>query len=217
MSGSGSGEPCGNYICASEIENWPSGTTEEEQQALIEAMEALIEKITKTHFYPKAFDIRLNGNDKNRLFLPLSANIIVVSAVYLWGELLDSTWYTWDKNCVLVDLEQTWGPDVELDYKLGQVDVRGIFPKGYNNIRVIGAYGLAEVPSWVCLVAKILIQDQNDPTLYTHFTLASESIGDYSYSLGGGGGGVNDYPTGIVEADVWLRRFKRGKCIIMAP
>lgn len=216
MSGSsGEGEPCGNYICASDVDNWPSGTTEEEQQALIEAMEELIEKIAKTFFYPKTFDIRLNGNDKNRLFLPLSANIIAVTAVYVWGELLDTTWYTWDKNSILVDLEQAWGPDVELDYKLGQVDVKGLFPRGYNNIRVIGTYGLADVPAWVSLVAKILVQDQNDPTLYSHYTLASERIGDYSYSMGSAG--VVDYPTGIVEADTWLRRFKRGKSIIMAP
>jgi len=216
MSGSASGEPCGNYICASDIDNWPSGTTEEEQLAAIEAAEELIEKITKTHFYPKAFDIKLNGNNKNRLMLPLSANVLSVSAVYVWGEELDTTWYTWDVNSILLDEEGAWGGDIELAYKLGEIDVHGIFPYGLNNVRVVGTYGPATVPSWVIEVAKILVKDKNDPTLYAHYTLGSERIGDYSYDLGGGSV-LTDYPTGIAEADVWLRRFRRGKSIIMAP
>jgi hypothetical protein len=212
---SGSGDVCGNYICADDVDNWPSGTDEEDQLAAIETAEAMIEKVTKTHFYPKAFELRLNGNGKNRLVLPLQANIISVSAIYVWGVELDSTWYTWDNNSVLLDTESYGGSKVELAYQLGEVEGQGLFPRGLNNIHIIGVYGLAVVPSWVKDVAVILVKDKNDPALYAHYTGGSESIGNYSYNLGGGG--VADYPTGVVEADTWLRRFRRGKSILLAP
>jgi hypothetical protein len=215
MSGSesGSGLLCGHYICADDIENWPSGTEDDEKLATIEKMEALIEKVTKTHFYPKTFDIAINGNNKNRLFLPLSANILSVTAVYLYGILMDSSWYAWDHNSIFINPDaQT---DVELAYRLHRVEAAALFPHGYNNVRVIGLYGEADVPSWVKQVAGILIEDHNDPHIYAHAMLQSERIGNYAYSMGSAG--LAEYPTGVVEADKWLRRFRRGKAIIMAP
>jgi hypothetical protein len=214
MSGeSGSGLPCGHYICADDIENWPSGTDDEEKAAIIEKMEALIEKVCKTHFYPKAFDIAINGNDKNRLFLPLSANILSVTAVYLYGILMDPSWYTWDHNSIFINPDAA--SDVELSYRLHQVEAAALFPHGYNNVRIIGLYGEAVIPSWTAQVAQILVEDHNDPHLYAHATFQSERIGDYSNSMGSMG--IAEYPTGVIEADKWLRRFRRGKCIIMAP
>lgn len=206
---------CGNYICDTDISNWPSGTTDAQKEAAIRRAEEIIEAILHTHYYPKAFDIELNGNNKNRLFIPLKANVLTVTAVYVWGELLDPTWYTWDVNSIYINVSSGIGvSNIELAYRLSEIEVDGLFPHGYNNIHILGTYGSATVPQWIKDLAKILVQDINDPSLYTHY-LKSETIGNYSYSMGG----VYDVKgvTGIKEADDLLRLFKRGKCLIMAP
>lgn len=213
----GSGIPHGNYVTAEDIANWPSGTTADEMQAIIEKQEDLVEQICRTHFYPKAFDIELNGNDRNRLFLPLKADIITVSAVYLWGEEIDSTWYTWDAHSIYIDLREAVPFSAEMSYKLATLRTRAIFPYGYNNVRILGVYGLSVVPSWVKQVVVILVQDHNDPHMYTHYNLQAETMGRYSYTLGAGTTWKESNPTGVWEADRLLRYHKRRKCIIMSP
>jgi hypothetical protein len=215
MNGSGIALPCGNYICADDVDNWSPGTTDEEKLAIIQKMEGLMERAAGTHFYAKAFDVRVNGNDKNRLFLPLGADILAVSLISVWDIELETFYYTWNAQSVFIDLTGIGLTDLELRYKLSQVEARGIFPHGYNNVRVVGLYGKDPVPAWAKQVATILVRDHNDPRLYQHATLQSESIGNYSYSLGSGG--IAQYPTGVVEADKWLRLFGRGKMIMGAP
>jgi len=69
----------GKYITEDDIDNWPAESTAAERQVVIDEVEARVEKITKDYFYPKTFDIFLDGNDKNRLFLPIRQNILSIN------------------------------------------------------------------------------------------------------------------------------------------
>lgn len=95
----------GNYINSSDISTWPSGCDADCQAETIKFAEELVEKILCRHFYAKTFDISINGNDKNRLFLPLYADIIAVRHIYVGGIELAPSWYKWDENSVYLDLD----------------------------------------------------------------------------------------------------------------
>jgi hypothetical protein len=204
----------GHYISDLDIDNWPSGATDLEEQAVIDTAEAILDAALHTHYYPKPFDLRLNGNGQNRIFLPLKANILTVTYVSLWGELVDPSFYAFDNNSIYVNPESGAG-DAELSYLLSEFSQYAIFPRGYNNVRVKGTCGPASVPAWVKAVAVMLARDQNDPTLYTHY-LESESIGRYSYKIGAELAQAKGL-TGLKEADDIIKLFRRGKSILMAP
>jgi len=62
------------------------GETLADRQAVIDEVEAQVERITKDYFYPKAFHEFLDGNGKDRLFLSirqkiLSINYMIISQV----------------------------------------------------------------------------------------------------------------------------------------
>lgn len=216
-----SGDVCGCYLCASYIDNWPSGITAEEQQEIITKVEQLIDKVTETKWCGTPFDIKLNGNGKNRLFLPLATDILTVTNVYISCVELDASWYTWDVNSIYLDpcVSGSGSLSPELYYKLGEAMERGIFPRGYNNIWVIGTMGegeFADVPEAIKQAAVILAKWENDPTLYTYMGLKkSEKIGDYSYT--NLAGAEVDILTGVEEADMFLRLYVKRKPIVLAP
>jgi len=214
-----SGDVCGYYLCAGHIDNWPSGITAEEQQEIIDKVEQIIDKVTETTWGGEAFDIKLNGNGKNRLFLPLETDILTVTHVYISCIELDSSWYTWDINSIYLDpcTSGTGSLSPELYYKLGEAMDRGIFPRGYNNIWVKGTMGESvAVPEAIKQAAVILAKWENDPTLYTYTGLKkSEKIGDYAYT--NLATSEADILTGIAEADFYLRLYVKRKAILMAP
>jgi len=216
-----SGDVCGCYLCAGHIDNWPSGITEEEQQEIIDKVEQIIDKVTDTKWCGEAFDIKLNGNNKNRLFLPLASDILTVTHVYISCIELDSSWYTWDVNSIYLDPCTSGAGSLspELYYKLGEAMECGIFPRGYNNIWVKGTMGegvFADLPEAIKQAAVILARWENDPTLYTYTGLKkSEKIGDYSYT--NLATTEADVLTGIAEADFYLRLYVKRKPVLMAP
>ena len=113
-----SGDVCGAYLCAGHIDNWPSGITAEEQQEIITKVEQIIDKVTETKWGGEAFDIKLNGNNKNRLFIPLESDILTVTNVYISCVELDSSWYTWDVNSIYLDPcigDSMWGTNAIRD------------------------------------------------------------------------------------------------------
>lgn len=215
-----SGVYCGDYICSSDIDNWPSGYTYDDWKAIIDKIEQIIDKVCHTHFGGEAFDIKLNGNDKNRLFIPLKSDIITVKYVAVSCIEMSSSWYTWDENSIFLDpcVSGAGGAfDPELMYILAATYEAGIFPRGYNNIWVKGTYGSeGDVPNAIKQAAIILAKWENDPTLYTNISYKkSEKIGDYSYT--NLTGSQEDILTGILEADQFLRLYRKRKPIIMAP
>ena len=214
-----SGDVCGDYLCAGHIDNWPSGITAEEQLQIITKVEQIIDKVTETKWGGEAFDIKLNGNGKNRLFIPLKADMLTVTHVYISCVELDSSWYTWDVNSIYLDpcVSGSGSLSPELYYRLGEAMERGIFPRGYNNIWVIGTMGeMGAVPEAIKQAAVILGKWENDPTLYTYMGLKkSEKIGDYAYT--NLATSEEDILTGIMEADTFLRLYVKRKPIVLAP
>ncbi len=210
----------GNYVDPGDITSWPSGTTEDEKTNAIKFAEELIEKIIGRHFYAKPFDMELNGNGKNRIFPPLYADILTVTKVYVCGVELDPSWVAWDENSVYLNLYQSgaYSGSPELYYRIGEAAEEGIFPRGYNNVRVVGTYGSAAVPQPIAEAAKNLVDAINEGKFPTQAkTFKSEHIGRYSYTTGLSYAKEGIY-TGIPAVDAILRHYvKQKKPIVMTP
>jgi hypothetical protein len=173
----------GNYITINDIDNWPAGLDDTQKEEIITRCEKLVEQVTRSFFYSKNFDIRLSGNNTQRLFFPYVQPIITVTAVYIEDEELPSDNWDYDSFSVFrIDEEK--------------------FEDGINNIRIVGTYGYASTPEPIKQAVKILVRAENDPTLYTRVFEGTERLGDYSYS-------VERILTGIVEADRLLRPYVR--------
>jgi len=210
----------GDYISEDDVDNWDCDFTNDQKQAIIDKVEQLIDKTCHTHFGDEAFDIKLNGNGKNRLFIPLKSDIITVTYVAVSCIEMPSSWYTWDEHSIFLDpcvsgAGYTFDP--ELIFILSASYEKGIFPRGYNNIWVKGTFGSeGDVPEAIKQAAIILAKWENDPTLYTNISFKkSEKIGDYSYA--NLAGSQSEILTGILEADQFLRLYVKRKPIIMAP
>jgi len=208
----------GNYVDASDISSWPSGCDTACKEKTINFAEQLIEKITGTHFYSKDFDIEINGNNKNRIFPPLHANILSVSAVYVCGYELDPTWYGFDESSVYLDLCKSGVALSEYYYVLSQEAEEGLFPRGYNNIRIVGTFGYSAVPEPIKKAVGYLIDAVNEGSFAAVGLYESEKIGDYSYKIGIDGYSKKGVYTGVPKVDVILRTYmKQKKPIILTP
>jgi len=93
----------GCFLVEADISNWPAGYTEAQKQAVIDKVEQIIDVVTGTHWCSTAFDLKLNGNNKNRLFVPLHTDILTVTSILIDCVELDSSWWTYDKNSVMLD------------------------------------------------------------------------------------------------------------------
>lgn len=56
-----------------------------DRQAIINEVEAQVERITKDHFYPKTFHEFLDGNGRDRLFLPIMQKILSINNMVISG------------------------------------------------------------------------------------------------------------------------------------
>jgi len=183
-----------------------SGSSETERQEVIDSVEHLVEKITRDYFYEKDFVIYRDGNGKDKLYLGLTANILSVSEVLLFGVELSSSWYTFDNDSIYLD------PDVVTGDELTELLLRmryetNLFPKGTGNVKITGTYGWLSCPAAIKRAAVILCRYENDETLYTKYDdFVSEKLGDMAQSRGD-----KKYLTGIQEADRILRNYIRKK------
>lgn len=123
----------GNYISESDVDNWPAGYTEAQEQEVIDRIEELVERITGDYFYPKDFDIYLDGNGKSRLFLDFKPDILSISSIKVSGTTLGTSWYTHDEDSVYLDSE------LPSDGLLEKETV--LFPRGRGNIHIVGTMG----------------------------------------------------------------------------
>lgn len=108
----------GCFLVEADITNWPVGYTEAQKQAIIDKVEQIIDKVTGTHWCATAFDIKLNGNNKNRLFIPLETDILSVTQILIDCVDLDSSWWTYDINSVFLDPcigDSMWGANAIQD------------------------------------------------------------------------------------------------------
>ena len=154
--------------------------------------------------------------------LPLRADIVTVTNVYICGIELDTSWYAYDENSIYIDLcasataVAAAGYWSELAYRSGESANLGLFPRGYNNIRIVGTYG-EEVPEPIKQAIIWLTDAVNDGTIETKGGYVSEKIGDYSYKLGAAGYAKDGIYTGIPSVDKILRHYlKQRKPVILA-
>jgi hypothetical protein len=182
------------------------GSSETERQEAINRAEQLIEKLTKDFFYAKSFEEYFDGSGSNKLFLNYYPDILSITEVLIYEVELDSSWYTHDKDTIYLDPSSGGGDEVpELLYRLGQKEV--LFPKDDGNIKVTGTYGWSSCPPAIKRATIILVNYENDPTLYEAYNdFSAEKLGDHSINLG-----TRKFLTGIAEADNLIRPFIRKK------
>jgi len=183
-----------------------SGSSETKRQEVIDIVEHLIESVTKDYFYEKDFVIYRDGNGKDKLYLGLTANILSVSEVLLFGVELSSSWYTFDDDSIYLDPAAATGDELP-ELLLRMRYETNLFPKGTGNVKVTGTYGWSSCPAAIKRAAVILCRYENDETLYTKYDdFVSEKLGDMAQSRGD-----KKYLTGIQEADRILRNYIRKK------
>lgn len=205
----GSGNAVTLKTLFSDVTNWPDDYETVQKKQLVVDKEEEIERITKDFFYSKAFDLELDGNGKDRIFLNLFKDILSVTALYVYGIEIDSTLWTFDKYSVFLDTTTVIGTWVEWRMLKSELGTTVLFPAGDKNVRIVGTYGWSSCPRDIRLCAKILIEDNFDESLYDHWRAGSFSIGgDYSYT--------NPSPvyTGIMKADRILYRYKRRRPLL---
>ena len=194
-----------------DVSNWNADWVALQKRQLIEEEEALLEKITRDFFYSKAFVRELDGNNKDRIFLGFIPDILTVTQIEIYGVVLDSSYWTYDKYSVYIDLESVAASQAELKHLLKEVEVYSLFPRGIKNIRVTGTYGSSSCPREIRRVIIMMIEDFNDPVLYDHWIKGSQSIGrDYSYT------NPEKIYTGIVKVDRILKRYIKKKVGLQA-
>lgn len=187
------------------------GSSESDRQEIIDRAEALIERITRDCFYAKSFAVYRDGNDKDRLFLGFTPDILSVTEILISGVELTSSWWTYDKNSVYLDPEAVTaeeGDMAELHLRLKYR--RRLFPQGMGNIKITGTYGWSSCPGAIKKAAIILCEAENNPALYPAYGggLKSEKIGDYSYTLAD----IDTVTsTGIDKVDKLLKNYIRKK------
>lgn len=196
---SGEEEIHGNYIAEADVNNW---TDAENKQGIIDQVEELIERLTHDVFYSKDLAVTLDGNGKNRIYLKLIPDIISVSEVLHGDTIIDSDYYTYDKNSLYSDPAVYGVLDPEI--------LNGIiFPKGMNNIQITCKIGHTSCPSAIKQAAIILARAENDSTLYTRYSmLESESVEGFSFKR------PKKFLSGILEADRLIYPFIRRKIVL---
>lgn len=90
----------GNYISDSDIDNWPSGSTDATKLVVIQLVEDIIEQLTKDYFYPKTFSKVMDGNGKTRIWLHFNPKILSVSEIKLSEVVLTDTFYSFDDDSI---------------------------------------------------------------------------------------------------------------------
>lgn len=193
----------GNYISDSDVTNWAVGTTDAQKTVAIQRAEQIIEKITKDYFYVKSDVMYFDGNGKNRLFLGLNSDILTITEIRWYNELISSDSYTYDKKSVFVNPSNIIG---YLEY-----DRHGtLFPKGIKNIKITLTHGWTTCPAAIKRATVVLVTAENDPTTYAGYSMnESESVDGYSFKR-------SKFMTGILEADKLINQYIRRKPIFGA-
>ena len=192
-----------NYISISDIDNWPEGITEEEKQEVLDGVEQLVERITKDYFYAKSFNFKYNGNNRDRLYFPIRQKVLSVTAVYIDEIELPSTEWNYDENSIFASISSTEIDPIEL------AEYTKLFPRGHNNINIVGTLGWSVCPYIIKQACIILAKAENDSDLYDDYNFKSERLGEYSYSRGDEG-----ILTGIPEVDRYLSKYINRRPII---
>ena len=119
----------GNYISITDISNWGS-ETDSQKNEIVRQAESTIERITKDYFYPKPFIVKIDGNGRDRIYMPFIQDIVDISEIKI--DTSEISGYSWNEYSIKSDWDDIIG------------EVTNIFTKGKNNIQIIGRKGWAE-------------------------------------------------------------------------
>ncbi len=136
---------------------------------------------------------------------PLKATLEAVDTVSI------ITNWAWDEDCIYRNPKGiTHEPGTLMEPS--EFFLNGYFPKGQRNIEIKGTIGHYTCPEAIKNACIILARDENDSTLYEHYEFEKESMGRvYSYDRGG-----EEYLSGIIECDRYLRRYVNRTPILVA-
>ena len=126
----------GNYITESDVTNFTT-ETDVEKQDIIDRIEEMVERITKDYFYPKSFDVRINGNGKNWLSLYFRQKVISINTLEISDISVSSSEWSYDEDSIYLSTLAT-----ELYYS--EYNISKLFPSGNNNVHLIGEIGWSQ-------------------------------------------------------------------------
>jgi len=146
---------CHYIIEAKLVDSWPSGFTAGEKEEKILKAERLVEKLTKDYFYPKNFILIMNGNDKNRMYLPVRPRILSINQLSINTEYISTTDLTGS------NIEGTKGNyTIELHINT----VLNAFRDSYISIY---DYSKTEDRYWGCKILSNTLTDGNGKSVFT--------------------------------------------------
>jgi len=76
---SGGSDKVGNYISTGDIDNFSTGNTSAQNNAIIDRVEETVDRITGDYFYPKTFHLFLDGNGKSQIFPKFKSKILSIN------------------------------------------------------------------------------------------------------------------------------------------
>jgi len=187
-----------------DVSNFPTAYEVYDKHDIVAEEEENIERITKDFFYAKAFDINLNGNGQDQIFFNFLQDCLTASALNISDVSIDSDVWTFNKRSVYLDTSTAIGSLAEYRHLLKTLETTVLFPKGLQNINIVGTKGWSICPSEVRKACKMMIEDRFDTTLYDHWREGSLSIGgDINYQ------NPRVIHTGIMKVDQILARYIR--------
>jgi len=196
-------------ILMDDVENFPSTYDADDKRDAVDLEEERIERITHDFFYSKAFDMKMSGSGKSRIFPSVLPNILTVTAVYIWGVEIDSSLWTNDTRSIFLDLESTGGSWAEFRHLQREWGSDVLFPKGHENVRIVGTYGWSSCPREIRLAAAMMVMDRFDETLYDHWREGAFGVGgDFSYQ------NPKRVHTGILKVDRILSDYIRKRPLL---
>tara|TARA_R110002020_G_scaffold123580_12_gene280272 strand:- start:1415 stop:2116 length:702 start_codon:yes stop_codon:yes gene_type:complete len=175
--------------------------------------ETMIEEICEDIFYSKTETNTFDGTGNVKLFFmpKIKYRLLTVTALKeldLDGSTVLDT-YTentdYKKYPFYVETARTYSGDSPRR----RFGTGGIWPKGQNNIQVIGAWGRASVPAEIKRATILLTLERLKPgsTNQTPADVMQSGWGDFQITFKSGSGLVSGQETGLVEVDRMLRRY----------
>jgi len=191
----------GNVIVESDITNW-GAATDATKQRIIDETESLIQRQLGDIYYPRAFDVYINGNGHHEVFPQLDYSIVTVTELKVHGVVIDTDDYGF--NDYKVYFESQFQDEEEV---ILSSDIR-YFPTGRRNIQITGTEGtaVADVPQAIKEAMIMYASWKNDSTLYERYLPGTKRIDQLENRF--------DmkhfkYLTGVFEVDQLLQGFVR--------
>lgn len=89
------------------------------------------------------------------------------------------------------------------------IKLRGVWPEGFGNVQVVCTHGYATIPDDIKLACYMLAGGMRQARTTGGFPLASETLGDYSYSLLSGAQAAQGWESELVQAVGLLKPYRQ--------